>query len=223
MLTIPVFLTYHLGIVSLDRLNGADLVSPLIFRLLEYSLSAYIALTVGLALGIALVAWWLRRRGRARPAEWLPVLAESTCLAVVMLFAVAWTTGRLVRWQIAAGGEPLVNESVANQAFANIVLACGAGFHEELLFRFGLFGGLRAMLKWVIWLPYWPTLIAIALSSVLFSAVHYIGPYGDALELPSFVFRALCGVYLALVYRYRGFAVAVYTHTIYDLIVMFRG
>ena len=59
--------------------------------------------------------------------------------------------------------------------------------------------------------------IALAVSSVIFSAVHYLPPLGDAFTLSSFVFRVLCGVAFALVFQLRGFALAAWTHTLYDV------
>jgi len=63
--------------------------------------------------------------------------------------------------------------------------------------------------------------LAAFLAATAFSAVHYLGSLGDAFTLTSFVFRLLSGLYLTLVYRTRGFAVAVYTHALYDLGIFF--
>jgi membrane protease YdiL (CAAX protease family) len=55
-------------------------------------------------------------------------------------------------------------------------------------------------------------------SAVLFSAVHYVGSFGDPLALGTFVFRVLAGLFFTALYRWRGFAVAVWCHAIYDVI-----
>jgi hypothetical protein len=47
-----------------------------------------------------------------------------------------------------------------------------------------------------------------------------VGQYGDPFELRSFVFRWTCGVVFTVIYRFRGFAPAVWTHTLYDVWVM---
>ena len=65
--------------------------------------------------------------------------------------------------------------------------------------------------------------IAAPIAAVVFSAAHYVGALGDQFTLASFTFRALAGLWFTLVYRFRGFAVAVYTHTLYDLFVFFAG
>lgn len=214
LLTIPVFLVYHLGIVFIDMRNGVDLVSGLTYRLLQHSLLGYIGVTVGYAVAIAAVVFVLRKKGKIKPAEWLPVLGESVVLAVIMSFTVGWATSQLVDWQ---AGPP------AMSPLDKLVMAAGAGFHEELVFRVVLFGGgtwlLTKAMKERSELK--AALVMALFSSLVFSAIHYVGPFGDAFRLDSFVFRALAGLFLAGVYRWRGFAVAVYTHAIYDLIVFF--
>lgn len=213
LLTVPVFLVYHLGIVAIDLRNGVDLVSRLTFELLDRSLLAYVGVTLGYALAIGVAVYVLRRRGSIKPAELLPVLVESVLLAVVMFFTVGWATHQIFSVQVGPA---------AMGPFEKLVMAAGAGFHEELVFRVGLFaGGTLALEKLARLSEAKSAWIAALVSSLLFSAVHYIGPLGDPFELVSFTFRFLAGLYLAAVYRFRGFAVAVYTHAIYDVIVFF--
>lgn len=213
LLTIPVFVLYHLGILAMPLRNGVDLVSQLTFELLERSLIAYVAVTLGYAVAIGVAAYVLRRRGKIRPAELLPVLGESVLLALLMSFVVGWATHQLFDWQVGP---------TALGPFEKLVMAAGAGFHEELVFRAGLFGGGTFALTKLARLPEGKAAwIAAVVSSLLFSAIHYVGPLGDDFRFVSFTFRALAGLFLAAVYRFRGFAVAVYTHTIYDVIVFF--
>ena len=54
VLTMPVFLIYHLGILLIDMRNGVDWVTELTFRLLDASIPAYVAVTIGLS---ALQRW----------------------------------------------------------------------------------------------------------------------------------------------------------------------
>jgi membrane protease YdiL (CAAX protease family) len=218
VLTIPVFVLYHLGIVVMPLRNGVDLVSQLTFELLERSLLAYVGVTLGYAAAIAGTAYVLRRKGRLRPAELLPVLGESVVLAVLMSALVGWTTQKLLDWQIG----PLQVGPVALGPLEKLVMAAGAGFHEELVFRVGFFaGGTLTIARLTRLSEAKAAWVAALLSSLIFSAVHYVGPMGDELSLVSFTFRVLAGLFLVAVYRLRGFAVAVYTHTIYDLIVFF--
>ncbi len=213
LLTIPVFLLYHLGILAIDLRNGVDLVSTLTFQLLNRSLLGYVGVTIGYAAAIAIAAYVLRRRGTIKAAELLPVLGESVLLAILMFFLVGWATQQIFDWQLGPR---------AMSPLEKVVMAAGAGFHEELVFRVGLFAGGTLVLHRLARLSEakaaW---IAAFGSAAIFSAIHYLGPLGDPFSIVSFVFRLLAGLYLAAVYRFRGFAVAVYTHAIYDLIVFF--
>ena len=63
-------------------------------------------------------------------------------------------------------------------------------------------------------------LIAAVSGAVIFSAFHYIGPYGDRLELQSFVFRALSGLAFSGLYLLRGFGITAWTHALYDAFLL---
>jgi membrane protease YdiL (CAAX protease family) len=213
VLTVPVFLVYHLGILLIDLRNGVDLVSELSFRLLDYSVGAYVLTTLGIAAGLVGAGVFLRKKGRIEPARLLPVLVESFLLAGLMTVTVGWATGALFGNQV--GAKPL-------GPFEKIVMSAGAGFHEEIVFRVALFAGGAFLLRRVKVLGDTASVLVAALaSSLLFSAVHYVGALGDSFSLVSFTFRALSGLYLCAVYRFRGFATAVYTHAIYDVLVFF--
>jgi len=187
-------------------------VTGIALSLLDFSLLAYVAVTLAFAAGIVGAALWLRGQSHLEPRELVPVLIESLLLAGLMAFTVGLAVRHLFASQV--GPHPL-------GPLEKLVMACGAGFHEELLFRVVLFGGGAALLRRLGRSPLRAALVAGVLSSVVFSAVHYVGPMGDSLRATSFVFRFLSGLYLAVVYRLRGFAVAVYTHTFYDLLVFF--
>jgi hypothetical protein len=64
------------------------------------------------------------------------------------------------------------------------------------------------------------TLATIA-GALLFSAFHYIGPFGEPLRLESFVFRALAGLSFSALYLTRGFGITAWTHALYDVAVLF--
>lgn len=62
--------------------------------------------------------------------------------------------------------------------------------------------------------------ISILIGSLVFSAFHHIGHHGDPLVWDVFTFRFLAGSILAAIFQFRGLAVAVYTHVIYDILVV---
>ena len=217
VLVVPVFLLYHLGILFMDRRNGVDLASVVFFGILKESVGLYIGIT--LAIGAALIGagFYLRKKGRARVFAFVPILLESTLWAFGLAFTVGWATSKVV-----AGAVALQMAPAPLGPFEKLVMSAGAGFHEELVFRVILFGGLAFFLRRVLNVrATWSFVTALVVSSLIFSAVHYIGALGDTFTFASFVFRFLAGVYLALLFRFRGFAVAVYAHALFDVLVLF--
>ncbi len=168
------------------------------------------------ALGAALIVRERRRYGPLplRARYFAGMLAESAGLAVVLAFAVSAVVGMIFAmalWPLQAGGAPV---GLPGQ----LALSLGAGVYEELVFRVVLVGGLAWLLrqKWTKGPAYTAAAIVGAL---VFSAVHYIGPYGDPFTLPSFTFRALFGLALNAVFLLRGFGVAAWSHALYDVLV----
>lgn len=101
-----------------------------------------------------------------------------------------------------------------------LALSLGAGLYEELFFRVILVGVLVWLFSRIFekkWIVYF---IAAILAATLFSAVHYIGEYGDSFTLGSFLFRFLFGLALNVIYVIRGFGMAAWTHALYDIIVV---
>ncbi|HEY5376218.1 MAG TPA: CPBP family glutamic-type intramembrane protease, partial [Polyangiaceae bacterium] len=109
--------------------------------------------------------------------------------------------------------------------FSSLVMSLGAGFYEEIAFRVGVFGlGLRLILSLLGPVPRLKrTLVSVGwavLGALVFSGWHYVGDFGEPFELRSFVFRAVCGLAFTIIYAFRGFAPAVWTHAIYDAWVL---
>lgn len=95
----------------------------------------------------------------------------------------------------------------------------GAGIYEEVLFRLCLlplcYGALRVLL-----IPgKLAMVLTVIITSLLFSAAHYIGPAADQFTLFSFIFRALAGLFFAVLFVLRGFGITAGCHAAYDLLV----
>ncbi|MBX7192907.1 MAG: CPBP family intramembrane metalloprotease [Sandaracinaceae bacterium] len=224
-LTMPVFLVYHLGLLLTDLRNGADLVTGLMVQLLDRSLLGYVALTLAVAAGVVVAGRRMRARHTLELRSLGPVVAESGVWSIVLLVSVGWLTAQIVGAWILDAHEaaPLLQLGPRTLGpIERVVMSAGAGFHEEVVFRVGLFGGGAWALERGAKLS-GPRAAAIAaiVSSVLFSAVHYVGSLGDAFSIASFVFRFFMGLAFVALFRFRGFAVAVYTHFLYDLLVFF--
>jgi len=110
---------------------------------------------------------------------------------------------------------------VIRDIVAQLVRFFGAGIYEELLFRLILLPVAAAILGVLIGSARIKVLAAVVLTSLAFSAAHYIGPHGEQLIAYTFIFRFLAGVFFALLFVYRGFGIAAGTHALYDIFVGF--
>src|SRR5437660_801216 len=103
-------------------------------------------------------------------------------------------------------------------ALPRLLLSLGAGIYEELLFRVLLVGAFAAAARALLgWRPITAGVAATLLGAAIFSAFHYIGPYGDRLQLYSFVFRMVAGLFFSALYLARGFGITAWTHALYDV------
>jgi hypothetical protein len=149
------------------------------------------------------------------------MLAESVAYALLLGAVVGTATvlllGDLVR--LAADGTGMAALPLAD----GIVLSLGAGFYEELLFRVMLVGGLLALFGWLGMRRRAAAVAAVVVGALLFSAFHYVGPYGDPLRLGSFTFRFLAGLALSGLYVLRGFGLTAWTHALYNVFLLLAG
>lgn len=172
---------------------------------------------VGLVL-IALAARDARRAGTAmRPRIFLMMLVESAVLAVVFGFAVGIVTAQLLN-----ALAPLAIGQTKEMAWpVMFMVSLGAGIYEELVFRVLLVSGLLLLARGVFGLGnVAATTFAVILGALIFSAFHYIGPYGDPFEVQSFVFRTVAGLAFSGLYVTRGFGITAWTHALYDVFLM---
>lgn len=169
-----------------------------------------------------LAAWHLAGRFRWQPSAktLIGMLAESAlfggCLVVLgQLQDLAFRSqlGRLA--QGAHSAIPLAQSGTLPLAISYI----GAGVYEEVLFRLCLIPLSYGTLRLLMMPRRLALLLAVLATSVLFSLAHYLGPAADHWTLYSFVFRALAGVYFALLFVTRGFGITVGSHAAYDVIV----
>ena len=213
-LTLPVFVAYHLGVVFLPVRNAADVVTRELTTLAENSVWQYIGLTLGIGAAFAGVLLMLGRGHTMRASRFVFVGIEGVVYAIAMRLAGQYVVSKLA---LVAG--------VSDGRFSGLVMSLGAGFYEEIAFRVGLFGlGLKLILGLIGAMPrFQRTLVALGwalVTSFAFSAWHYVGDFGEPFELRSFVFRSVCGLAFTIIFAFRGFAPAVWTHVIYDAWVL---
>ncbi len=210
-LTMPIFVLYHLGVALLPMRNAADVVTTELKGLANQSLPAYATLTLMLGGSFAAVLYLLGRGGSLHLSRFVLVGLEGIVYGVAMRYAGAWALDALPLY---AGDE------LAASPFSAVVMALGAGFYEEIAFRVLLFGAGAFVAKTM--LGRGPTGLVVLIgwtlaSAIAFSAWHHLGPSAEAFDVRVFVYRATCGLVLSVIYAFRGFAPAVWTHALYDV------
>lgn len=211
-LTLPIFITYHLGVALLPMRNAADPVTAELKALAKHSLPMYGVLTLAIGAAFVLALVVLGRGHALRGRRFVLIALEGALYAVLMRFAGSYAVGSL---RLGPAGE--------HGAFAAVVMSFGAGFYEEVAFRVGLFGGGAFLLRRLVaegWGRYAAITVWAVVAAAVFSGWHYVGPYGDPFQASSFVFRAVCGLVLTGIFVLRGFAPAVWTHALYDVWAM---
>lgn len=218
VLVFPLFLIYQLGVLfTLPVLNGADFLTIILFRQVGLSTSGYLiftaAVTAAFFVGVAL----LRRRQRFDSGVVMPMLLESIIYALTMGSLIYFVMTRLMGMNGLLSAGFIDGQGI----FTRLIMSIGAGVYEETVFRLALIPALVGLFSSVMGTRRnTAVILAFVLSSLAFSAVHHLGAYGDPLHLGIFVFRFLAGIFFALLFWFRGFAVAVYTHAFYDIYVL---
>ncbi len=216
ILVLPLFIAYQLGVLMTGGVrNGVDFVSDFLWTIASGQLINYLGINLVILVGFCVAIFFLREKGKFDPRLWPVVIGESTLYALCLGSAVFFLMSSIGLDKLLASGAKDFG------IFSSFIMSIGAGLYEEIVFRLILMGGLFwGMMK----VPKFPTvgaaIIAVVVSSFIFSGIHYVGNMADVFTLSSFSFRFFAGVILAVIFYVRGFAVAVYTHAIYDIIVM---
>jgi Type II CAAX prenyl endopeptidase Rce1-like len=202
--------------------NGADVVLQTLFISVAGAQGPLLFMIALVGTGLWLVAKDMRARGaRLTPQVFGLMLAESVGLALVVGVIVGGLTAALL-------GTPLLTVQGAARADplgagTLLMLSLGAGIYEELLFRVLLVGALAWVAQQGLgWRPQVAGGAAAVVGALLFAAFHYIGAYGDPLEVYSFVFRTIGGLFFSVLYLLRGFGITAWTHALYDVFLVFR-
>lgn len=206
--------------------NGADVLLKSLFVLVAGSRGPLIFGVLLLALGGWIVWRDIKAHGPVR-RRWIfgAMLGESVLLALVFGVVVGTITARLlgVFGALTMARVAQVAQVAQPDGLTRLMVSLGAGLYEELLFRVILVSALDRVGRLLLgWSPWAAGAGATLLGAAIFSAFHYVGPYGDAFQLQSFVFRMIGGVFFSGLYLLRGFGVDAWTHALYDVFILLR-
>lgn len=225
MFALPLLALYEALAAALGRegtvevRNGADVLLKSLFIVLGGHRGVLVFGALLLAAGGWLVLRDARRHGAPRLAPFAGMALESVAYAAVLGGVAGTLTSLLLetRW-LAVGG------AAVRDLPTQLMLSLGAGLYEELLFRVLLVSSLLALARRGFgWGPPAAGAFAVVASALVFSAFHYVGPYGDRLALGSFTYRAVAGLLLSGLYVARGFGIAAWTHALYDVGLALAG
>ena len=202
--------------------NGADVLLKEAFIAVAGRNGPLIFIAAVIGIGIWFVARDIKRSGQGvRPVVFGAMLAESIALAAIFGIVIGTITmkllGSLHMLAIAGPGAPIASMSWATR----LMLSLGAGLYEELLFRVLLVSALAAGARTLFGFgAKGAGVFATLVGAFIFSAFHYIGPFGDPFRLTSFTFRAISGVAFSALYLLRGFGITAWTHSLYDAFLL---
>lgn len=202
--------------------NGADVILQSVFIWVAGTWGPRLFMACLILAGLWFVGKDVRAHpGRLRVVTFCLMLAESVGLALVFGVVVGGLTAALL-------GQPLPLSAAAGAPApldrgTVLMLSLGAGIYEELLFRVVLVGVFAWVGRRVLgWRPLIAGTSAAVAGALIFSAFHYIGAYGDAWDVYSFVFRTIAGLFFSALYLTRGFGITAWTHALYDVFLLLR-
>ncbi|HEV8122706.1 MAG TPA: CPBP family intramembrane glutamic endopeptidase [Gemmatimonadales bacterium] len=222
----PLLLVYELlaFVLTHDAIsgvrNGADVLLKSLFIALGGRNGVVVFGVILVGTGLVLIWRDMRRSGGdLRPGWFGWMMLESVVYALLFGLIAASLTSLLLHgrlWFLLQ--VPMERLDLATQ----LMVSLGAGIYEELLFRVILVGALFKAGKLLGWKPATAGVVATIVGAFIFSAFHYVGPYGDKLELTSFAFRTIAGILFSGLYLLRGFGVTAWTHALYDVFLSLR-
>ncbi len=215
---LPFLAVYELGVLSLGTMavrNGADVWLRLLLDWMGFGQYFLLPLlTIGILLGWQYIS---RQPWRVSRGVLCGMAVECLLLAIclrVILYMQDVLTQTFAPQVVAAAVSGNIYSTLGN-----LVMFLGAGIYEELLFRLIFLTAAIWALRRLGMKPKPSVVAAVVLTSLLFSAAHYIGAEGDPMQLFSFTFRFVAGVFFCVLFVYRGFGIAAGTHAAYDIVV----
>lgn len=214
IMVMPLLILYEALILETGTTvrNGADVLVKRMLAVL--GVNGMLGFTALLFAAFLVVVWRDTRKGNdeVEPLTFGLMAAEAALYALLLGPLAARLTSRLMYAKLAAAPAVTLPEQ--------FIVSLGAGIYEEFVFRLLLVTALVWLFRRLLDLPRAAAAcFAIFWASLFFSAFHYVGAYAYAFEYPTFLYRFVAGAVLAALFYLRGFGIAVYAHTLYDVFI----
>lgn len=211
----PLFVLYEVGTVFLSAedilvlRNGADVLMKQVMGL--FGIYGIYGFSASFMVGFSIA--FLRQKKSLKTlvikGEYLLMMFFESILYSALLFV------------LLGFFQTFLMSPVSRRLFQQVVLSLGAGIYEEFVFRVVLITGIAAILGFIFqWKKNTRYIGGVIVAAVIFSLFHFIGAYGDSFSFDLFSIRFFAGIILGIIYAFRGFGVAAYSHAFYDLIVL---
>ncbi len=213
ILTLPLLAIYEFGVLILFResffelRNSGEILLRSLFQNLGL-IDPYIvsAILLGLFLIVMIRGYQVEKKPGIQANYFIYMLIESMLWGSILFIALQLFTQ--LPLQIITFEDKL----------ANMNLAIGAGIFEELIFRMIIISALMVVLTRGLAIPSgWAAPGAIILAAGIFAAFHL---FMEVYSLPVFSQRVFGGILLGVLYRFRGYGISVYTHIIYNFLIL---
>ena len=211
---LPLFIIYEFGIsaISSDDLptirNGADV----FLRKVISTIGLNGIYGMGLLLLVGIMIAFFINKGRFKNLS-----LQSNYFILMIFESLFWSA---ILFVILSHGQLLLGTGTGKLLMQQIVLSIGSGIFEEFVFRVLLVSGIALIVGIFIKKQYlYKMSISIIIAAIIFSIFHFVGEYADTPKINLFLLRLLAGIVLGYVYIFRGFGIAAYSHSFYNLIV----
>ena len=211
---LPLFIIYEFGIylISAGDLptirNGADVMLRKI--LTHFGIHGLYGMALLFFLGITIT--FFLNKGKIKDLK-----IKSNYFLISIFESILWS---LVLYIILSQGQLLLAKGDTKLFMQQLVLSIGAGIFEEFVFRVLLVSGLAFIVELFIKKQnIFKMAISITVAAAIFSIFHFFGEYADVPIISLFFIRFAAGIVLGYIYILRGFGIAAYSHSFYNILV----
>jgi len=218
---LPLLLIYEVAAVLVnfntpfELRNGADILLKYAFYTVGIRSVFSFVLAAVLFVSLMLIVAMKQYKKRVRWGYFALMFLETIAYA----FIIGLVSSEVVT--LVTAGNPFLATGPKDTIMHQLMIGVGAGVYEEIVFRALLITIVMGFLKLIQIQEDKRTIIAVFLSSFLFSGFHYIGEFGEVFNIVTFTYRMVAGVLLSALYVFRGLGICAWSHAIYDIYVVF--